>query len=83
MYKSSASDEDVFNKIKIILPYSAQQKKNFEACNNMLQPGGMENMDKIVNFCAPNILNELKNNLVDLLSSGKNMVIMQSVFVGI
>jgi hypothetical protein len=49
----------------------------------MLQPGEMENMDKIVNFCAPNILNELKNNLVDLLSSGEDIVIMQSVFVGI
>ncbi len=77
---AGTTDDDEFNKISIVLPFSEDQLKNFEICNNMLQPKAMENMDKIVNFCKPNVLDELKVNLEDLLSNGKGMVIMQSVF---
>ncbi len=82
-YMAGTTDDDEFNKISIVLPFSEDQLKNFEICNNMLQPKAMENMDKIVNFCKPTVLDELKGNLEDLLSNGKGMVIMQSVFVGI
>jgi hypothetical protein len=56
-----------FNKIEIALPFSDEQLKNFEMCNNMLQPGKMGEMDKIVNFCKPHFLDELKDSLGELL----------------
>jgi hypothetical protein len=63
-----------FNKIEIALPFSDEQLKNFETCNNMLQPGAMEKMDKIVNFCTPHLLDELRSSLESLLSSGESNV---------
>jgi hypothetical protein len=65
-YKNNMTND--FNKIQIALPFSDKQLKNFEMCNNMLQSGAMEKMDKIVNFCTPHILDELTAGLDDLLS---------------
>jgi hypothetical protein len=67
-YKKNMTND--FNKIQIALPFSNEQLKNFEACNNMLQPGAMEKMDKIVNFCKPHLLDEMVKELKDLLSKG-------------
>jgi hypothetical protein len=60
-----------FNKIEIALPFSDEQLKNFEVCNNMLQPGAMKSMDKIVDFCAPHHLDELIGGLRTLLLAGQ------------
>jgi DNA modification methylase len=71
-YKNNMTND--FNKIQIALPFSNEQLKNFEMCNNMLQPGKMEQIDKIVNFCKPHILDELTDSLKSLLSTGQAAV---------
>jgi hypothetical protein len=68
-YKNNMSS--ACDKIEIALPFSDEQLKNFETCNNMLQPGKMGEMDKIVNFCKPHFLDELKDSLDEFLHNGK------------
>jgi hypothetical protein len=78
-YKNNMPND--FNKIAIALPFSDKQLKNFEMCNNMLQPGKMGEMDKIVNFCTPHLLDELNDGLKDLLHKGQINVTFQITFL--
>jgi hypothetical protein len=80
-YRNNMPNE--FNKIEIALPFSDEQLKNFEVCNNMLQPGAMESMDKIVNFCEPYALQEFFGGLSKLLSVGKANAVIEGVFYGL
>jgi hypothetical protein len=70
-----------FNKIEIALPFSDEQLKNFEACNDMLQPGAFTDMDKVVNFCTPHLLDELISGLDELVYNGEINKVMQITFL--
>jgi hypothetical protein len=79
----SLLENDAFNKIAIPLPYSQAQKKNFEACNSLLQPGELDKVKKVEQFCAPNVMDKLLIELDKLLTNGRVNEGLQGTFLAI